>query len=59
LKICIWSIPLHIIVPLPNHQFGVPSFAEIEFFFETKSLLEKIINSASLFLVPVQKHPNN
>jgi len=36
LKICIWSIPLHIIVPLipPNHQFRVPSVTEIDFFFE-------------------------
>jgi len=34
LKICIWLIPLHIIVPLipPNHQFRVPSFAEIDFY---------------------------
>jgi len=42
LKICIWSIPLHIIVPLipPNHQFRVPSVAEIGLFWN-KSLLEK------------------
>ena len=37
LKICIWSIPLHIIVPsIPlNHQFRVPNFSEINFFTST------------------------
>jgi len=48
LKICIWSIPLHIIVPLipPNHQFRVPNFAVVDFFLKSQLLSKHAAKSS-------------
>jgi len=56
LKICTWSIPLRITVPLipPKNQFGVPSFPEINFSSNNNHYTDRQFISLGLSMTDLQ-----